>query len=227
MAKHEPLKVVLVDIDGTLIDSNDAHASSWVDTFLEQNYRADFDEVRRLIGKGGDKLIPEITGLRKDSPEGTALNERRSRIFKKRYLPKIRPFQGALPLLERMRRDGLRLVVATSAAEDELTPLLEIAGATHVFEKATSAADVERSKPDPDVVMAALEKARCRPAEAIMLGDTPYDVVAASKAGVRCVALRSGGWKDDELAGATSTYDDVAHLLREYDTSIFAKRGEE
>jgi phosphoglycolate phosphatase-like HAD superfamily hydrolase len=220
------LKAVLVDIDGTLVDSNDAHARAWVDALTEAGYDVTFDRVRWLIGKGGDKLLPELTGIDKESPRGKELAERRKEIFRRNYLPQIRPFPGAPALLQRMYDDDLRLVVATSAGEDEMKALLEKTGAAHLFFEATSSSDAERSKPDPDIIHAALRKAECRPDEAIMLGDTPYDIEAATKAGVRIVALRSGGWSDEELRGAAAIYDDTASLLAAYDRFPFRQLAE-
>jgi phosphoglycolate phosphatase-like HAD superfamily hydrolase len=122
-----------------------------------------------------------------------------------------------------MHGDGLRLVVATSAEEDEMNALLEITGGSEFFDRATSSDDADRSKPDPDIVQAALRKARCAPHESVMLGDTPYDVEAASAAGVRAVGLRSGGWSDEDLRGAIAVYADAADLLARYDASPFAR----
>jgi len=103
--------------------------------------------------------------------------------------------------------------------------LLEKTGAANLFFRATSSSEAERSKPDPDIVQVALRKADCRPSAAIMLGDTPYDVEAARKAGVRIVALRSGGWSDDELGGAIAIYDGPESLLSEYDRSPVGRLG--
>src|SRR5687768_18551728 len=103
------LEAVLLDIDGTLVDSNDAHALAWVDALTEAGHDVTFDRVRRLIGKGGDKLLPELTRIDKESPRAKEIEERRSEIFRKNYLPKLRPFPGAKALLERMHEEGLRL----------------------------------------------------------------------------------------------------------------------
>jgi len=222
---HPPLETVLLDIDGTLVDSNDAHALAWIDALVEARRDVTFDRVRRLIGKGGDKLLPELTGIANESARGKEIEQRRSEIFKKKYLPDLRPFPGTRALLQRMHDDGLRLVAATSARQDEMEALLEKTGAANLFLRATSSSEAERSKPDPDIVQVALRKADSRPSAAIMLGDTPYDVEAARKAGVRVVALRSGGWSDDELLGAIAIYDGPQNLLREYDRSPLARLG--
>jgi HAD superfamily hydrolase (TIGR01509 family) len=208
----EGTRVVLLDVDGTLVDSNDAHAMSWVETLSEFGYDVSFETVRDLIGKGGDKLLPETTGIQKDSEVGQRISKRRSVVFTKKYLPELRAFPGARELLQALRASGLQLVVATSAAQKELGSILGVAGLDDLIELQTTSDDAKESKPDPDIVQAALRKAGCRPSDAVMLGDTPYDVEAATKAGVDVVALRSGGWSDSDLGGAQEIYDDVAEL---------------
>ncbi|MCU0681805.1 MAG: HAD family hydrolase [Polyangiaceae bacterium] len=215
------LKVALLDIDGTLLDSNDAHALAWVDALAEFGHETGFERVRELIGKGGDKLLPEVTGLAKESPEGEAISKRRTAIFKAKYLPELRPFPGARALLEALRSRGLALVVATSAGADQVDGLLRAAGVRDLVDDETTSDDAARSKPDPDVVRAALAKSGRRPAEAVMIGDTPYDVEAATRAGVRSVALRCGGWDDEALRGAAAVYDDPRDLLANLAASPF------
>ena len=218
----KPLKAVLLDVDGTLVDSNDAHAQAWQVVFERNGFDASFERVRRLIGEGGDKLVPEITGLEVASPEGKRLTTERRALFQHVYLPELRAFPRSDALLERLHAQGLTLVVASSATDDELRPLLELCGALPFIAQQTSSDDAKRSKPDPDIVQVALHKARCGPSEAILLGDTPYDVEAAAKAGVRAVAVRSGGHPDAALARAVAIYDDAADLLAHFESSPFS-----
>jgi len=217
-------RAVIFDVDGTLVDSNDAHAHAWVRAIIDSGRRADFSRVRPLIGKGGDKLLPEVTGLAIDSPEGKAIATRRREIFRRDFLPHLQPTRGARRLLEWLRDDRKELFVASSAEKDELQELLEVAGAAKLFEFTTSSDDAERSKPDPDIVAAALARSRCPATEAIMVGDTPYDVEAALAAGIEIIGLRSGGWSDQELTGATAVYADPADLVERYDLSPFKRR---
>ena len=222
---HSPgpaLHAVLLDIDGTLLDSNDAHARAWVSAFADHGYVIPFASVRPLIGKGGDKLIPELTGLDPDSGEAARIGESRAEIFRERELPSLVPTPGARALLERLTALGFELTVATSAKADEVTALLQQAGVADLIHTASSADDAERSKPDPDIVRAALRQANRRAGECVMLGDTPYDVEAAARARVPCVTLRCGGWSDAALAGAVAVYDDPADLLAHLQTSPFA-----
>ena len=217
------IKGVIFDIDGTLVDSNDAHARSWVDTFAEAGYDVPFDVVRPLIGMGGDKLLPKTIGKSRDSEEGKKLVKRRSEIFRERYLPHLRPLKGARDLVLRVRSDGLKAVVATSAKEEELKGLLKAAQVDDLMEEEATASDADRSKPDPDIVHAAIEQSGVSSEYLVMIGDTPYDIEAASKAQVRTIAFRSGGWKDDALKGAVEIYNGPDDLLAHYESSIIGK----
>lgn len=212
---------VILDIDGTLIDSNDAHARAWVDAVNESGRDPiTFVRVRPLIGMGGDKVLPALTGLTKDEPEGKRLSERSGEIFRSRYLPEIRAFPKVRELLQRMRDAGLTIVVATSSSKENVKGLLDAAGVRDLIEESTSASDAEESKPEPDIVEAAVKSSGHPASELVMLGDTPYDVEAASRAGVRLIAVRCGGWwADDALEGATAIYDDPASLLADYEQS--------
>ena len=212
----------LIDIDGTLVDSNDAHARAFVEAFGEMGLQVPFERVRRLIGKGGDKLIPEVSG-RDDETWVEEIGERKKKAFFARHFETIRPFPQVRELLERMKDAGLALVVATSAKDEEMEKLLGIAGVADLFDEEATKDDAKRSKPDPDIVRAALKAAGIDASQAIMLGDTPYDVEAARRAGVDTVGLESGGWKAAELSGAVAVYTDVAALLRDFDASPFAR----
>jgi HAD superfamily hydrolase (TIGR01509 family) len=219
------LRGVIFDIDGTLVDSNDAHANAWVDTFAEAGYDVPFDVVRPLIGMGGDKLLPATIGLKHDTKEGKALGERRSEVFREKYLPGLRALRGSRALVEQVRSDGLTPIVATSAKDEELKGLLEAAEVADLMEEKATASDAKRSKPDPDIVEAAIEQADLEAAELVMIGDTPYDVEAATRAGVRIIGFRSGGWADADLAGAVEIYDGPAHLLERYSSSLLGRKG--
>jgi HAD superfamily hydrolase (TIGR01509 family) len=219
------LRGVIFDIDGTLVDSNEAHARSWVDTLLEAGYDVPFDVIWPMIGMGGDKLLPSATGIESDSRLGKDLSKRRWEIFQRDYLPRLRPMPGARELVARMREDDLAIIVASSAGGSELGALMEAANVADLMEETTSSSDAEESKPDPDIVRAAVRKSGLEPDELIMLGDTPYDVQAAIGANVKLVGLLCGGWTMLELSGATAIYDDPADLLKWYDYSPFAVKA--
>lgn len=213
-------KGVLLDIDGTLLDSNDAHAMAWVDALEEHGLKVPFEKIRPLIGKGGDKLLAEVAKIDDESKEGQAIAKRRRAIFASRYLPTLVPFAGARALLERIRELGLRCVVATSASGEEVDSLLLKADVKDLIDEQATSSDASESKPDPDILHAAMSRAHLAARELVMIGDTPYDIEAARKAGVRTIAFRSGGWKDEDLQGAVEIYDGPAHLLAELPRSI-------
>jgi HAD superfamily hydrolase (TIGR01509 family) len=219
------LKGVIFDIDGTLVDSNDAHAQSWVDTFAEAGYDVPFDTVRPLIGMGADKLLPKTIGIGHDSAEGKKLIKRRSEMFRERYLPRLRPLKGSRDLVLRVRSDGLKAIVATSAKDKELKGLLKAAQVEDLMQERATASDAKRSKPDPDIVQAAIEESDTEPEHLIMIGDTPYDIEAATKARVRTIAFRSGGWTDEALKGAVEIYDGPADLLTHYASSLLGREA--
>lgn len=217
-----PKRACLLDIDGTLVDSNDAHAEAWVLALDEHGVHVAFEAVRPLIGMGGEKIVEALAGHSPESPASEAIQDRRKAIFRDRFLPDVRPFPGVRELLERMRQEGLAIVVATSAGEEEVGPLLEKAKVADLIDRTTSSDDAERSKPDPDIVAAAIRRAGVAPADAVMLGDTPYDVDAAKRAGARIVVVRTGGWDFADGGGADAVYDDAADLCRWFETSPFA-----
>jgi beta-phosphoglucomutase-like phosphatase (HAD superfamily) len=219
------LEGVIFDVDGTLVDSNDAHAESWVDTFAEAGYNVPFDVVRPLMGMGADKLLPKTIGVRNDSDQGKSLTSRRSEIFRQRYLPHLRPLRGSRALVLRVRSDGLKPMVATSAKDEELKELLKAAEVADLIETRATASDAKRSKPDPDIVHAAIGESGSQPGNLVMIGDTPYDVEASIKAKVRVMAFRSGGWSDADLKGAVEIYDGPADLLQRYDSSLLGRKG--
>jgi HAD superfamily hydrolase (TIGR01509 family) len=206
-------RAVLFDVDGTLIDSNDAHARAWIAALAEAGYDIPFERVRPLIGMGGDRVLPALVpGLSDDREPGKAILRRRLEIFKERELPGLRPTRGARELLEAVRARGARIVVATSAKKAELDDLLAVGRLGRLVDVASTGDDAEESKPAPDIVTAALEKAGAGPAGAVMVGDTNYDVEAAHKAGVACVALRCGGNDPATLREADAVYADPADL---------------
>lgn len=198
-------------------------ALSWVDAFAESGVTVAFEDVRKLIGMGGDKLMPEVSGIEEETDKGRRIAERRKQIFMTTYLPQVRALPGTRQLLDKLEAAGLKRVIATSAKSDELAGLLKAADASELEESATTSDDADESKPEPDIVEAALERAGVGADGAIMIGDTPYDVEAASKAGVKIVAFRSGGWDDEGLSGAIAVYDDPADLLARFDSSPFGR----
>ncbi len=210
---------VMIDVDGTLVDSNDAHATSWVEALAQHGYTVPFETIRRAIGMGGDNLLPSVVGLDKDSPDGQRISKTRDKIFMEQYLPKLAPFPKVREMVQRMQDAGLKLAIASSSSPEQLDALLKIARVDDLIETHVSSGEAKNSKPDPDIIQVALKKLGMKAHEAVMLGDTPYDIVSASKAGAATIALRSGGWDSDDLKDAIAVFDSPADLLAHFDES--------
>ncbi len=219
------LKAVIFDVDGTLVDSVDIHAQAWVDAFKEFGHEIEFDAVRGQIGKGGDQLMPVFLSKEELEDKGEELSERRGEILKERYLSKIKPFADVRALFERIKADGTRIVLASSAKADELKTYQKIANIEGLTDDETSSADAEESKPEPDIFEAAMSKlGDVEPDEVIVIGDTPYDAEAAGKAGLRTIGVLCGGFSEDSLreAGCVAIYKGPTDLLAQYDRSLLA-----
>ncbi|MEG9432036.1 HAD family hydrolase [Terriglobus sp. ADX1] len=219
------LKAVLLDMDGTLLDSNSFHAESWVRTLNHFGFAATFEAVVKQIGKGGEYLLPMFVPEDKLKRMEKEINAYRKRLFHREYIDRIVPFADARRLLEMMRTRGLRIAVATSGEKDDLEAFKTLLKIHDLVEEDVTADDAERPKPEPDIFEAALKTLKVDASGALALGDTPWDVEAAKKAGVRTVAVQSGGWRKEELeeAGAIAVYVDVADLVRNFDASPFAR----
>lgn len=207
---------VLLDIDGTLVNSNDAHALAWIEALAEQGIRVRFDHLRPYVGMGGDNLLPQVSDIDKGSELERCVSQRHSEIFTNRYLPKLKPMPGAQDLVLQLHAEGYTLIAATSSSKQEAERLLEIVGVNEFIHVITSSDDADKSKPDPDILKAALRKARLQPQQAVLIGDTPYDVQAANRLGIATIALRCGGWSDDHLQGAIAIYDNPAAFILDY-----------
>jgi beta-phosphoglucomutase-like phosphatase (HAD superfamily) len=214
------LRGVLLDIDGTLVDSNDAHAMAWVESLEQFGHKVSVDAVRNAIGMGGDRILPMLIKVEEETDEGQAIGRARVQIFRTRYLPSLRPFAQTRPLVERLLGAGLRVGMATSAKASEVEHLLRIASVDDLVKVGADSSEIESSKPAPDVVQVALHKLDLAPRQAVLIGDTPYDVASGKRAGVKVIALRCGGHPDEALAGADSIHDDVADLLRSIDRTV-------
>jgi HAD superfamily hydrolase (TIGR01509 family) len=216
---HLPFESALFDLDGTLIDSNAAHATAWMRALREHGFPVEILAVRQLIGMGGDKLLPALAGIEETSPQGRSVVRRKKELFAEQ-LPWLRPMPGARALLEFLIDQRIDVVIATSADAKEMAALLDRAGVADLACKRASKDDAAESKPDPDIVCAALAKAHAGAESAIMVGDTPYDIEAAARAGLPSVALRCGGhWTDHDLRGALYIFDDPADLLERWKRS--------
>lgn len=213
---------VIFDVDGTLVDSVDEHAEAWRRAFLEFGRDVPFAHVRSQIGKGADQLLPVFFTEDELEKFGKELEDYRAALFKREFMPKLRPFPRVRELFLRLRDGGLNLALASSANEDELERymrLCHIDGLTHTE---TSKKDAAQSKPHPDIFDAAMARlGRPDPHSVVVVGDTPFDALAASKLGLPTVGVRCGGFPEGDLrtAGCRAIYDDPADLLSHYDSS--------
>ena len=207
---------IIFDIDGTLLDSVDFHARAWQETFERYGIKVSFEEVRSQIGKGGDQLMPVFVPKPMLKKMGDEIKDERSRYFKEKYLPQVRPFPKVRELFQRLRDDGKRTVLASSGTREEVEKYQQIAQIEDLVESDTSSDDADRSKPHPDIFVAALKKlGKPELADVIAVGDTPYDAEAAGKAGIRTVGVLCGGFAENLLreAGSIAIYRDPADLL--------------
>lgn len=199
-------EAVLLDVDGTLVDSNDAHAHAWVETLGKHGHEIAVARAKSLIGMGGDKLIELVTGIPAGSKQSKQISEERSEVFRERWLRAVRPIVGSRDLVLRLRSEGYQYALATAAKDDELQPLLEIADITDLVPIRTTSSDVEHSKPDPDILEAAYARLYAERSRTVMIGDTPYDVRAGKDARIDVIAVTTGGWSVEALAGAVAVF---------------------
>jgi HAD superfamily hydrolase (TIGR01509 family) len=210
---------ILVDVDGTLVDTNYLHAVAWWRAFRDIGEDVPMSRIHPLIGMGSDQLVHRLIG--RESEEASDAHSRRYEPFK----PEITAFPRAADLLAELARRGARVVLATSSDEEDLARLREAVGADDAIEDAVSKGDVTHSKPSPDIFEAALQKFDLDPGRTMVVGDTPWDVEAAAKLGLSTVCVLTGGATREQLeeAGAVAVYEDVGELLDRLDESPLAK----
>jgi HAD superfamily hydrolase (TIGR01509 family) len=216
-------RYVIFDVDGTLIDSVDLHAHAWLEAVRHFGKDATFEEVREQIGKGSDQLMPVFWSEEEVRERGKEITKWRTDLFAEKYMPQVKGFPKVRELVEFLMAKGKRIALASSAAGEELTEYKKRAGIEDLIKAETSADDVEKSKPHPDIFAAALEELGNPPVEeAIVIGDTPYDIEAAAKINLRTVAVLCGGFPEESLRGAVAIYRDPADLLTRYEQSPLA-----
>jgi HAD superfamily hydrolase (TIGR01509 family) len=209
------------DMDGTLVDSVDLHASAWQEAFARFGHEVSFEQARSQIGKGGDQLIPVFLSHAQQRDYGEELEEWRGERFRSTYLSMVRPFSAVPELIQRVRDAGLMVAVASSAKKEELDIYLDIAGIAHLVDKSTSSEDADRSKPAPDIFEVALKKLGVAAEDAVAIGDTPYDALAAGKAGMRTIGMLCGGFTEASLraGGCVAVYPGPGALFACFNAS--------
>ncbi len=204
----------LFDVDGTLVDSNYLHVVTWWEAFAQAGHDVPMAAIHRAIGMGSDQLLDALLPGTRDREEDASIRAAHHALYAT-YWPRLKPLPAAPQLLRACRKAGMRVVLASSADPQEFAVLREVLDAEDAIETATSAGDVQRSKPAPDLVQVALQKTRIPAEQAVFVGDTVWDVQACQRAGVRCIGVRSGGISTTELldAGAVAVFADPADLL--------------
>lgn len=221
------VKAAIFDIDGTLINSVDLHAQAWKEAFKHFGKDIPYQQIRHQIGKGSDQLMPVFFTRDELEELGDRMEEFRGELFKRDFLPRVRAFPKVRELFQRIKADGKRIALASSAKEEELDAYKKIADIEGLVEEEASSDDAAKSKPHPDIFEAALDKLSLESSEAIAIGDTPYDAEAAGKLRVRTIGMRCGGFPEAELlaAGCIAIYDDPADLLARYEESVLTRTG--
>jgi HAD superfamily hydrolase (TIGR01509 family) len=217
-------RATLLDVDGTLIDSNYHHALAWYRAFRRSGIVLPLWRIHRHVGMGGDQLLPALVGERMEEERGEEIGSARDEEYGK-LIGEVAPLEGARELIADLKQRGLTVVLASSAPQDEIDHYLELLDARKLADAWTTDDDVEATKPEPDLVRAALEKAGT--GDAVMVGDTPWDVEAARKAGIETICVITGGFSEQELrdAGAVAVFESAEELRRRLDETPLAPRA--
>jgi HAD superfamily hydrolase (TIGR01509 family) len=212
------MSTAILDIDGTLVDTNYHHAVAWFRAFRQHGFILPLWRIHRHIGMGGDQLVAALAGDGFEREQGDAVRTSETVLYTE-LIGEVQPLEGARAVIEDLKSSGHRVVLASSAKPDELEHYLTLLDARTLVDAWTDAGDVEKTKPEPDLVLAALEKAGGDPGEALMIGDSVWDCRAAERAGVRSVGVLTGGFSEAELldAGAAKVFDSVETLRQHLD----------
>jgi HAD superfamily hydrolase (TIGR01549 family) len=220
------VEAVVFDVDGTLVDSVDLHARAWQEALLQFGKPVPFERVREQIGKGSDQLLPVFFSDDELERFGKELEEFRQNLFQRKYMRQVKPFPRVRDLFLRIRHEGQRILLASSAKEEELNSYKHLINAEDLIEDATNSSEVSRSKPHPDIFSAALKRGGIAAERAIAVGDSPYDGEAAGKIRLATIGMLCGGFPEEKLraAGCIAIYRDPADLLARYDESPLVTR---
>ncbi len=211
------LQGLLFDIDGTLVDSNDCHVRCWIEAFAHFDKHFDYDSIRHQIGKGGDLLVPDMLNAKEMRKFGDALKKYRSKLYKDRYMEKVKPFRFVQDLFEALRTRKIRMALASSSNADEVEYYTRLLNAEEFIEGSTSKSDAKFSKPSPEIFEAALARAGSDPKFTFAVGDTPYDILAAHRMAMPVIAVLSGGFERELLAKSEFVLNDAGDIPGNFD----------
>jgi len=213
-----PKTVAVLDIDGTLVDTNYHHAIAWFRAFSRHGIVLPIWRIHRHIGMGGDQAVTALTDERTEQERGDDIRDAEKELYFQ-LIEEVQPMEGSRELIEHLKRRGHAVVLASSAKADEVDHYLDLLDARELADAWTTSADVESTKPEPDLVSSALERVDATPDDAVMVGDTPWDIEAARRAGVPTLAVRTGGFATAELedAGAAAVFESVVELCHRLD----------
>jgi HAD superfamily hydrolase (TIGR01509 family) len=206
-------RTAILDVDGTLVDTNYQHAIAWFRAFRRHFLTLQIWRIHRHIGMGGDQLVAALVGDEIESRLGDSIREAEGEHYKQ-LIGEVQPMEGSRRLIEDLKDAGNAVVLASSAKEWEVDHYLELLDAKELVDDWTTSDDVEKTKPEPDLVHAALDKVGGTAEDALLIGDTVWDVEAAHRAGVDTLAVRTGGFSEAELtdAGAREVFTSVEEL---------------
>jgi len=215
------MATAVLDIDGTLVDTNYHHAIAWFRAFRQHGFVLPLWRIHRHIGMGGDQFVAALAGEGFDREQGDSVRAAEKVLYTE-IIHEVQPLAGARALMEDLKGNGHTVILASSAKPEELEHYLTLLDARALADGWTDSGDVERTKPEPDLVLAALGKAGAAPKEAVMIGDSVWDCKAAKSARVRSIGVRTGGFSEQELldAGASAVYDSVESLREGLDENI-------
>lgn len=208
---------ILLDVDGTLVDSNDIHAECWLEAFAKFGKDYQWDVIRNQMGKGGDLLVPDMLQAREMRKFGKELQQDRSKLFKEKYLPRVQPFPWVRTCLEELHGLGIKLALASSSDEEEVEYYTGLLGVRDLLAGTTSKNDAEFSKPSPEIFRAALERTGSSEERTLTAGDTPYDIIASHRIPLPVAAVLSGGFGRTTLSKAEFLFTDVRELVTKID----------
>ena len=213
--------IAVLDVDGTLVDTNYHHAIAWYRAFREHGLTMPVWRIHRHIGMGGDQLVAAVAGKRVEDRQGDSIRAAETALYAD-LIGEVQPFADARRLLELLDRRGHRMVLASSGKRDEVDHYLDLLDARDLVEAWTTSADVERTKPDPDLVVTAVDKVGG--GEAVLVGDSTWDCEAAARAEVPTLAVLTGGFSEQELrdAGAAAVYESLTDLSERLDETPLA-----